>query len=171
MLTKPVIILASARKESDTKKFVDRVFKESEHHLFDLFDQTIYPYNYSHKYPEDDTFLSIINEVVQNNIIVFATPVYWYAMSGLMKIFFDRLTDLVTVHKSLGRQLKGRKVFLLAVGAENELPNGFETPFAATCEYLDMIYSGCIYYSTKNLKSKELIEREISAYTDKIKKF
>lgn len=44
--------------------------------------------------------------------IVFATPVYWYAMSGRMKIFFDRFTDLLYTHKSIGKNLKGKKLFI-----------------------------------------------------------
>ena len=35
--------------------------------------------------------------------IIFVTPVYWYAMSGRMKVFFDRWTDLLKIDKDTGR--------------------------------------------------------------------
>ena len=46
-----------------------------------------------------------------------------------MKVLFDCFTDLVTVRKELGRQLKDRTVFVVACGSEPELPEGFEMPF------------------------------------------
>jgi multimeric flavodoxin WrbA len=61
--------------------------------------------------------------MIEHDAIVFATPVYWYAMSGLMKVLFDRFTDLVTVRKDLGRRLRGRRVFLIACGTDPDLPN------------------------------------------------
>lgn len=84
-----------------------------------------------------------------HNLIVFATPVYWYSMSGHMKVFFDRLTDLVTIQKKAGRQLKGKKMFVVAVGSDQALPIGFETPFQQTAAYLHMHYLGCYYSSRK----------------------
>lgn len=32
-------------------------------------------------------------------------------MSGLMNFFFDRLTDITTPRKDMGRKLKGKKSF------------------------------------------------------------
>lgn len=72
-------------------------------------------------------------------------------MSGIMKTFFDRLTDIVNINKQHGRQMKGKETYLLAVGAEEVLPSGFEEPFALTSAYFNMQYKGCYYCSTKNL--------------------
>ena len=135
----------------------------------DLLDLYISPYDYSNNYSKRDDFLKIVDELLKSNVIVFATPVYWYAMSGLMKTFFDRLTDIVTTKKHLGRQLKGKLTFLLAVGADEELPNGFEIPFKMTSDYLDMSYHGCIYYSTKFPMTEEKLQKAITCYTDKVK--
>lgn len=125
------------------------VFKEVDNTTIDLLDFPIYHYNYDNNYPGDDCFSQIAELMIGYPKIVFATPVYWYAMSGLMKTFFDRFTDLVTVRKPLGRQLKGKFTFMIAVGAEQELPPGFEIPFESTSDYMDMVYSGGIYYCTR----------------------
>lgn len=97
---------------------------------------------------ERDDFGKVAEAMVAHAVIMFATPVYWYAMSGRMKILFDRFTDLVTVRKDLGRQLKGRSIFLLACGSEAQLPEGFEAPFRETAAYLDMGYGGACYGQT-----------------------
>jgi multimeric flavodoxin WrbA len=143
----PLIIIGSSRKESDTKSCVNEVFRDTACTQLDLLDFKINPYNYGGVYPADD-FNKLAEEILQHDTIVFATPVYWYAMSALMKHVFDRLTDLVTIRKSTGRLLKGKTVFLIAVGDNAEIPEGFEIPFKNTAEYLDMSYGGYIYFST-----------------------
>ena len=42
-------------------------------------------------FDEKDDFKSIINKMADADIIIFATPVYLFGISGLMKIFIDRL--------------------------------------------------------------------------------
>lgn len=146
----PLIILASARSDGDTRTFTDRVFANVPHRFVDLLDYPISPYTYSGKYPMSDQYFILVDKLLLHETIVFATPVYWYAMSGLLKSFFDRFTDLVTIRKTLGRQLKGRKILVIAVGADEDLPAGFEVPFQRTANYLDMTYDGLVYHSTKH---------------------
>ena len=52
-------------------------------------------------YIKEDEFLKIIQAMIESDVIVFATPVYWYAMSGSMKIFFDRFSDLISLKNFL----------------------------------------------------------------------
>ena len=49
-----------------------------------------------------------------------------------MKVFFDRLTDLVTFKKEVGRSLEGKSTYLISAGGEAQLPEGFEVPFTRT---------------------------------------
>lgn len=159
MNREPLIILGSARKNSDTRFYVNFVFDGIQHTIIDLSDLKISMYNYEGDYKSDDDFNPLKNAMQQHSIIIFATPVYWYAMSAIMKNLFDRFTDISTIEKETGRKLKNKSVFLLAVGEEEKLPPGFEVPFQLTAEYFDMIYRGSIYFISKkrllNDKSKE----------------
>jgi multimeric flavodoxin WrbA len=139
--------------------------------LIDLLDFHISPYDYSSNYPATDDFPKVIDELLQHQVIVFATPVYWYAMSGLMKTFIDRFTDLVTIKKESGRKLQGKLVFLLTVGADRELPGGFEIPFKLTSDYLNMTYQDCIYFSTKFPESEKNLPATIGSFTTKLKQY
>ena len=169
MIEKPLVILGSARKEGYTKDFLNKVFGAEDYDLIDLLDFHISPYSYLNNYPGTDEFLKVIDELVKHQVIVFATPVYWYAMSGIMKIFFDRFTDVVTTKKHLGRQLQGKSTFLLAVGAEEELPQGFEIPFKLTSDYLHMKYQDCIYFSTEFPKTEERCRAITQDFKHKVK--
>ena len=130
----PLVILASSRKQSDTQRLVNALYKPDEIELIDLLDYRIYPYHYALNYPDDDQFEQVAQKLLLHQEIIFATPVYWYAMSGLLKIFFDRLTNLTDKHKAIGKQLKGRTVTVIAVGSDPELPPGFEIPFQLTAQ-------------------------------------
>lgn len=87
----------------------------------DLRDLDIQQFEYGGGVDRDD-FGRVTEAMTAHTRILFATPVYWYSMSGRMKVLFDRLTDLITVRKDIGRRLKGRTVFLLACGTDPTLP-------------------------------------------------
>jgi multimeric flavodoxin WrbA len=164
-MSTPLVILSSARKESDTRKFADQIFGGVDHTLVDLLDFEINRYDYSHNYPAGDGYANLVEHMMGHKTIVFATPVYWYAMSSLMKTVFDRFSDLVTYKKTVGRQLKGKNVLLIAVGADTILPDGFEIPFRNTADYLDMEWRGSIYHSTKSARHDR---QQIQLFKDKL---
>ncbi|MEJ8802374.1 flavodoxin family protein [Pontibacter sp. H249] len=156
----PLIILGSARKNSDTRKLIDKLFLDKDIALLDLLDYKVNGYKYDGNYPASDEFLKLIEVVLQHEQLVFATPVYWYTMSGLMKTFFDRLTDIVTAHKALGRRMAGKESFLLAVGAEDTLPPGFEEPFKLTSAYFHMHFK-YTYYARANAITSSLPKTDV----------
>jgi len=149
MATPPLVLLASARSAGHTAALVRHVFAPPDCVVTDLLATPLAPYSYAGHYLPGDAFAGLTRQLLAHEIIVLATPVYWYAMSGLLKTFFDRLTDLTTNHKSLGRQLRGKRLFLLATGTDADLPPGFEEPFRRTARYFDMTFGGSLYYSQK----------------------
>lgn len=144
-----LIILGTARDESNTLLALKQNEQFRNFEIIELHKLNIQPYSYAQ--PASDDFLEVAKKMIAVDVIVFATPVYWYAMSGSLKIFFDRLTDLVTTSKELGRALAGKKVYLFATGTDEELPFGFDTPFIKTSEYFSMSFKQSIYFCvTKN---------------------
>lgn len=155
MNRKPLVILGSARKESNTRKLINLIFSEIDIELIDLLDYYLQPYNYEGNYSKDDRFVEICNAILNHNKIVFATPVYWYSMSGIMKVFFDRLTDIITIHKDIRLEMKGKNVFLISTGSEDSLPSGFENPFRLTSKYLNMNFIYTYYCKANNLENTQ----------------
>lgn len=150
MKDKNVVILASARKNSDTLKAVVKAIPNDCYTLIDLLDFRVSHYNYDHSLTSNDDFQLIVDKMLQAKTITFATPVYWYSMSGLMKVFLDRFTELLSGgHKIKGKTLKGKDVYLISTGSDEELPIGFEVPFKMTAEYFEMHFKETFYYSSR----------------------
>lgn len=57
---------------------------------------------------------AVVEKIQQSDIVVFATPVYFYGMSGLLKTLLDRTNPLYTAENRF------REVYLLASAAEDE---------------------------------------------------
>lgn len=157
-----LIINGSARLSGDTQKFISKLTEGIDCDQINLMEHYYLPYSYEDQYPPEDQFDLFAKEILYHKHIIFATPVYWYAMSGRMKNFFDRLTNWVTLNKEVGRNLKGKTVKLIAVGTDGALPDGFVTPFFMTANYLEMVFKGHHYFnSSEELPEEEM--RKISA--------
>jgi multimeric flavodoxin WrbA len=143
----PLVILGSARAEGKTRRAVDLAFPQGAARLMKLPDFVIGGYSYDHL-NAGDAFGAIADAMVASEKIVFATPVYWYAMSAPMKVFFDRLSDLTENRKAQGKALKGKSVWMIATGTDTDLPEGFEIPFSRTAGYFGMHYRGAAYLYT-----------------------
>lgn len=152
---KTIIIIGSARRNGDTVKITQFVQEKTNWEVINLSDYNISHYDYEHKNATDD-FLPLMDKIVeQYDRFVFATPVYWYSMSGIMKVFFDRFTDLVSIRKDLGRALKGKQMSVISSSGGDNLGKQFWLPFARSAEYLEMIFIQGLH--------TELIEDKISA--------
>ena len=138
------VILGSSNSQGNTRALVDSLFAESEISLIDLNQYSFTDWDYEAQNLEDQ-FQLIVPKLIASTDIIFATPVYWYSMSAQMKRFFDRLSDLITRRKELGRSLAGRRTWLLVTGTEPILPEGFVTPFERTSNYFDMTFCDSFY--------------------------
>ena len=141
---KTAIILATSRADGNTHQLVDLYLKHQPCDLFNLKDYVISPYDYQHNNQNDD-FITLINVLVKYDHLIFATPVYWYAISAQTKLFVDRLSDLLTIEKALGRALNGKSCSILATGTDTKAPDCFIEPFKLTAKYFGIDYTGILY--------------------------
>ena len=142
---KCIIIAGSSRKDGDTAKLVANIMAVNNADVVDLNNLQFSYYDYEHHNREDDFIPSMRQWVVEYDTFIYVTPVYWYAMSGIMKVFFDRLSDLITIEKELGRKLRGKNMAVFSVSNGNNLGENFWLPFVHTAEYLGMNYLGNLH--------------------------
>lgn len=142
-------ILGSAPGGGNTRAFLEERYPGPGLEIVDLNETRVGPYSYGAPGEAlDDGFARVVERMIESDLTVIATPVYWYAMSGPMKDFLDRFSNLLRGrHKALGERLYGKKIALLSTGSDARLPMGFEVPFASTAIYLAMDYLGARYRS------------------------
>jgi multimeric flavodoxin WrbA len=147
----PLMILGSSRPHGDTAKLVQEIARQTQWDVIDLREYEISYYDYHHLNREDD-FLPLMRQILdQYDTFLFATPVYWYAMSGIMKVFFDRITDLLTIEKELGRRLRGKNMAAISCSNGNNLEEYFWMPFRESAHYLGMNYLGDAHFYSEEL--------------------
>jgi multimeric flavodoxin WrbA len=71
----------------------------------------------------DDDMMVLYDTIAASDVLLFATPVYWYAPTAVMKAFIDRL---VVFNRPQGRPLIEGKGAILAVAYEEEGPAAAE---------------------------------------------
>lgn len=158
LILKKIVILGSSRKDGNTKQTIDKLNLLSDFDIVDLNDFNMSYYDYEHR-NKSDNYLDLIRNIINNyDILIFATPVYWYSMSGIMKVFFDRITDLLDNEKELGRKLRNKNMAVLSSSIGDHLGEKFWLPFIETARYLGINYLGHIHTIANEDQTNNLIK-------------
>jgi multimeric flavodoxin WrbA len=167
-MNKTIAIIGSSRRNGNTGKLIDTIASKLAIEVIDLADLNISTYDYEHGNMNDD-FLPTIKYILTHDNIIFASPVYWYAMSAQMKTFFDRITDLLSVDelKSLGRKLRGKVGFVVSTSMHEQIDDSFINSFTDTFHYLGMNYGGAIHSNCKDTNEFSEPGTEISTFIEK----
>jgi multimeric flavodoxin WrbA len=158
-MTNKVIILGSSRSNGNTASIVANISTKHQIDVIDLNNYEISYYDYESRNRNDD-FLPLIKSILDKyETLIFATPVYWYNMSGIMKVFFDRFSDLIRIEKETGRKLKGKNMFVISNSHDNKIDDTFYLPFKKSADYLGMHFQGSLHFNANNINeinTKEL---------------
>ena len=167
---KTVIILGSSRSHGNTRKVVDRIISYNQD--IDLIDLTKYHikyFDYDYKNQNDD-FQMLVEKMLVYDQIIFATPVYWFSMSAPLKTFFDRISDLLHLHKEKGRKLRGKTMGMISSSSGNNLNDYFRAPFVESAKYLGMNYIGDVHSWLVDDKISDEVDKNIKEFVSKIDK-
>lgn len=167
-MKKTVIVLGSSRRNGNTGQLVDVLAEKLNADVIDVSAKKIAPYDYEHQHLDDD-FLPVIKALLDYDNIMFASPVYWYAMSAQLKIFFDRMTDFLSVDalKDIGRSLRGKTGFVISTSESNCADDSFVSPFVVTFRYLGMEYGGAIHTNCHQGFIASDFQEEIEVFSKK----
>lgn len=166
---RPIALLGSSRRHGNTGALLDIIATELEADVIDLSATKLSPYDYEHKNIDDD-FVPLLNRILEHEDILFASPIYWYTMSSQMKIFFDRLSDLLDLEelKDHGRALRGKRAHVVATSISPVADASFSQAFENTFSYMGMELGSSIHVDCSlgfNRKScAESIESFVSTF-------
>lgn len=142
---KTVIIQGSSNLQGNTNLVVNQLKANIHADVVQLRDKNILPFDYDFKNQADD-FNALMHQLLDDyDAIIFATPVYWYTMSGIMKNFLDRFTDGLLHDEALGKKFEGKAMAALACGSSKEPIEGYFIPFQKSAVYLKMNYLGDVH--------------------------
>jgi multimeric flavodoxin WrbA len=160
-----VALFASSRRHGNTGRLMDRIAGELRIEVIDLAQCNLTAYDYDHR-NRDDEFEALIHRVVEFEQIIFASPVYWYAVSPPMKVFLDRLSDLLDLPDLLatGRRLRGKAGFVLCSSLDSDPSPVFVSSWQETFAYLGMRYGGLLHADCTGGYAPERYEGDVAAF-------
>ncbi len=158
-----VIISGGALGGNNTSQINNYLADKVKCNIINLKDYKINHYRYDHQYDIDDDFIQIVDKMISSETIIFSTPMYWYAMSGHIKVFLDRWTDLLKSNKELGRRLRGKRMGLI-YNSNGEQVDYFEMPFINTADYLGIEFIGSLHINMEQNTITENIKFHINKY-------
>jgi multimeric flavodoxin WrbA len=89
----------------------------------------------------DDAAKPVLAKMAEVDVIVMATPLYFFGPSAQLKIVFDRMFSLYKWDNAAGTMqtpLKGKTLVVIASAYEDVGLNALEKPFKLTAEYSGM---------------------------------
>lgn len=142
---KTLFINASSRNTGNTNAFGERVLEGIPHDTLHLID---YQLNFERDQrdtgdPQLDTtddYEALMTQFTAADDIVIGTPVYWYNMTGQLKVFMDRWFD----SKTNGFPFAGKRLYLLVVGADEPetKATAITDSIKQSCDWLEMTFMG-----------------------------
>ncbi|GGL53708.1 flavodoxin family protein [Sporolactobacillus putidus] len=97
---------------------------------------------------ENDDYRALIQKQILADLLLFVTPVYWYGMSSLLKLYIDRWSEALRDPSIPGfrEKMKEKEVHLITVGGDEPyvkaLPMIQQTQFI--CDFLQMKFGSYI---------------------------
>lgn len=126
-----VVINGGGRPNSNTRILTDHVVKGLQVETIELLDYKIEPIVDGRHAPEgfqevDDDYRALMDRVMQHDILIFATPIYWYTMSGAMKNFVDRWSQTMREpeYEDFRERMAKKKAYVIAVGGDSPYIKG-----------------------------------------------
>ncbi|ANE46373.1 NAD(P)H-dependent oxidoreductase [Paenibacillus swuensis] len=145
------VIYGSSRRNGNSEQLAKRLVEgfEVDHiHLTEHHIEPIKDYRHSEKepYPDDD-YRSVIERVLAQDRLVFATPIYWYGASGLTKTFIDRWSQSLRENKDeFLAKLRGKSAWVIGIGDDEPQLKGIPLiqQFQYIFEYTGTSFEGYI---------------------------
>lgn len=150
MTKKLLVLVGSPRKEGNSDLLCDEFIKGAKEEGNETKKIYIQDYNLNYclgcytctktgKCVHDDNIDEIIDAMVEADVIVLSTPVYFYAISGQMKTFIDRCVGRYT-------EIKNKEFYFIATAAvQNKF--ALERAFDGFRGYLDCLTGSLEKYS------------------------
>ncbi|CAM3945246.1 flavodoxin family protein [Alicyclobacillus pomorum] len=121
---KVFVLNGSSREHGNTEQLTNLIVDGIPSTKVHLREQRILPIADRRHTPEGfqpvaDDYDAIVQSMLTHDAILFATPIYWYGMSGVMKDFVDRWSQsLRDPRYNFKEEIRDKKMYVVAVGGD-----------------------------------------------------
>jgi len=165
---KVLAILGSTRKNGNSEYLAKKIVEGTDHtvvSLTDLHIEAIEDLRHSEGgfSPVDDDYEKLVQLIEEHDVLLFATPLYWYGMSGPMKNFFDRWSQYLRDERfNLKEELTKKKAYVVITGGSSAKIKGLPLvqQFNYIFEFVNMEFAD--YMIGAGVKPGE-IENDVAA--------
>ncbi|WP_408011579.1 flavodoxin family protein [Pseudalkalibacillus sp. A8] len=118
-------IHGSSRANGNTEQLTMKAMEELDVTHVHLRDHTIQPIDDLRHEPDgfqpvEDNNDHIVKLMLEHDILVFSTPIYWYGMSGMMKDLIDRFSqNMRDTRFDFKGSLSEKKAYVICCGGDN----------------------------------------------------
>lgn len=104
-----LFVNGSPNCSGNTAAMAKRMLAGRPYETLNLVDYKIYPLGQSF---HDDQFSEVMQRMLEADVLVMGSPVYWHSMTGQFRVLLDRIYET-----SLKHQLKGKDLYFIFQGA------------------------------------------------------
>ncbi|RUL50891.1 flavodoxin family protein [Lysinibacillus antri] len=147
------VIFGSTRENGNTEMLTEQVIKGIPVEKIYLREYNILPIkderHSEHGFQDvDDDYNKLIAQVMKHDILIFSTPIYWYSMSGTMKLFIDRWSQTLRDQNfpNFRTELGQKKAYVIAVGGDKPYIKGLPLiqQFQYIFDFFGMTFEGYV---------------------------
>ena len=104
-----LFVNGSPNRNGNTAAMARRMLVGKEYETLNLIDYKIYPLGQSF---DDDQFETVMQRMLEADVLIMGSPVYWHSMTGQFRTLLDRIYESPLKH-----QLKGKDLCFIFQGA------------------------------------------------------
>lgn len=147
------VIYGGTRSNGNTETLTKRAVKDLEVDSIYLSDFRIRPIEDMRHAEEgfpnvEDDYNTVLSRMMQHDVLIFATPIYWYSMSGQMKLFVDRWSQTMRdpQFKDFKKEMAHKQAYVIAVGGDAPYIKGLPMiqQFTYIFEFFGLAFEGYI---------------------------
>lgn len=153
---KVLVLLASGSKANNTYKLCMKIFSSYNCKIILLQDYKINFFDIKRDHDSDDQFLEIIHMMSKYDLICCASPVYWYVFSAQLKVFLDRLSDMVYFSTALWQNIQSKPFVYISIYAND--PGYGEEIFKKICFARQLILTATLMVKNLEITDEEVIK-------------
>jgi multimeric flavodoxin WrbA len=122
----------------------------------------------------DDEATPVLAKMANVDVLVMATPLYFFGASAQLKLIIDRMFSLYKWDNEAGTMetpLKGKTLVVLASAYENIGLDALEKPFILTAEYTGMKFKSLLISHagvSGDIQKKQNVREKVIAFGEKI---